>query len=262
MVHDERDDEDENSSNAQPESVLGETDSFDDALTGDGTVEEPTEGAEEDSTNSTSDARPEPDENEGETERDRRTDEPVIDESTTPGEDQHESDRDDPSETADSTNAGTDVEIEAKLSSLRETLEESRQRVDELENRLDDYERRNDREHEELRKYAVEDFAREMLQVKDMLDDAIRLEDFEPDTERRLEMIEQQFENVLTSGRIELIEPDERDPYDNRYHRMEEKVQAEGYEPNQVVHVLDVGYRASDRVIRPARVKVAASQDD
>lgn len=141
---------------------------------------------------------------------------------------------------------------------LREELAATRERVDDLETKVEDYRRRNDREHEEIRKYAVEDLAGEMVTVRDMLEDAIDFEDLAPDTENRLRMVIAQFDKVLTSGSIERIEPEQGESYDNDLHRMADKVRAKSHDENDIVRVLEIGYRTHDRVIRPASVQVAA----
>lgn len=152
-----------------------------------------------------------------------------------------------------------DTDVEAEIAALREAVQESTERIDDLETKLEDYKRRNNREHEELQKYAVEDLADEMLKVKDMLEDAIELEDLEDNTESRLNMIVKQFDSVLTSGHIERIEPDVGEQYNDGWHRMTDKVTAKSHDPGQIVRVVEAGYRTHDRVIKPARVEVAAN---
>lgn len=151
--------------------------------------------------------------------------------------------------------------LNTHVGSLEQTVEHSQERIEELESELSDYQRRNEREHEDIRKYAIADFAQEMLKVKDMLGDAIDIEDFDEGTERRLQMVQKQFDKVLTSGEIERIQPEVQDDYDDKSHRMVEKVTKEGFKKDEIVHVLEIGYKTHDRVIRPARVKVAAEPD-
>ncbi|WP_227134623.1 nucleotide exchange factor GrpE [Halorubellus salinus] len=152
---------------------------------------------------------------------------------------------------------GEDSDDDTEVEDLREALSQTQNRITKLETELEDYERRNEHEHEELRKYTVEELASNMLRVKDMLGDSIEMESLEPDTEERLRMVKKQFDKVLTSGRIERIEPEESDEFDDRLHRMMEKVSTSEYESEQITKVLEVGYKTNDRVIRPARVAVA-----
>jgi len=151
--------------------------------------------------------------------------------------------------------------LRSNVTSLEQSVEQSQRRIEELESELADYERRNEREHEDIRKYAIADFAQEMLKVNDMLGDAIDIEEFEEGTERRLRMVQKRFEKVLTSGEIRRIEPEVQAAYDDRLHRMERKVSKEGFEREEIVRVLEVGYETHGRVLRPARVEVATGQD-
>jgi molecular chaperone GrpE len=47
--------------------------------------------------------------------------------------------------------------------------------------------------------------------------------------------------------------------FDPNYHEAMGQVSAEGVEPNSVVQVLQKGYVLQDRMLRPARVLVAAA---
>lgn len=153
--------------------------------------------------------------------------------------------------------APEDTELTARLSTLEETVEQARERIEELEDSLDDYQRRNEYEHEELRKYALEDFAREILKVKDNLQDAVELEDLPEGTEHRLRILDKQFEQVFTAGQIDKIEPSPGEEYDNDRHRMMDKEESDTHEKEEIVRVIEAGYTVSDRVIRSARVVVA-----
>ncbi|WP_435066938.1 nucleotide exchange factor GrpE [Haloplanus sp. C73] len=153
-----------------------------------------------------------------------------------------------------------DEDVSSRLDSLEAQFEQTQERLDSLETQLADYERRNDREHEELKKYAVEDLAAEMLKVKDSLMDAIEMEELEDGTEQRLRIVGKQFDKVLTSGRLDRIEPEAGEPYDDDRFRMVSKEATDEYEPNHVVRVQESGYQIQDRVIRPARVVVATAE--
>lgn len=155
---------------------------------------------------------------------------------------------------------GQNDDMTSSLAKLEDRLDQTLERIDNLETQLEDYERRNDREHEELKKFAVEDLAGEMLKVKDSLMDAIEMEELEAGTEQRLRIVGKQFDKVLTSGRIDRIEPKEGDPYNDDRYRMVAKEPTDKYEPNHVVRVQEIGYRIHDRVIRPARVVVAEAE--
>lgn len=148
------------------------------------------------------------------------------------------------------------ADLEAKLLALEETVEGFDERIDELEASLNDFQRRNEHEHEEIKKYAIEDFARDMLKIKDNLQDAIKLEELQEDTERRFRILDKQFEQRFTSGGIDKIEPSSGEDYDDDLHRMIDKEESDEHEKEEIIRVVDPGYVISDRVIRPAQVVV------
>ncbi|QSG02932.1 nucleotide exchange factor GrpE [Natranaeroarchaeum sulfidigenes] len=147
--------------------------------------------------------------------------------------------------------------LEERIETLEETVEESQQRIDDLESLLSDYQRRNEHEHEEIKNYAIEDFARDMLDIKDNLQDAIELEDLQEGPERRLQIITKQFDQVFTSEQIDKIEPALGEEYDNDLHRMIDKEATDSYDTEEIVRVVEIGYAISERVIRPAQVVVS-----
>jgi molecular chaperone GrpE len=148
-------------------------------------------------------------------------------------------------------------DTEDKQAELSREIESLRERVDKLDSDLSDYQRRTEHELEELKKYTVEDVASELLEVKDSLEDAIEVENLDEGAEQRLNIVVKQFENRLTSGRIEAYEPEPGDLLDSKYHRVADKVSTANYEDGEIVRALTTGYKTHDRVIRPANVVVA-----
>lgn len=156
-----------------------------------------------------------------------------------------------------SDHEGSPDRIAAKLSALEQTITGVHERVEQLEESLEDHQRRNRHEHEELKKYALEDFAREVLRVRDNLQSAIELEDFSEGTEQRLRILDKQFGQLFTTGQLTKIEPSRGDEYDDHRHRMMNKQPSDEYEAEEIIRVADPGYAVSDRIIRPAQVVVA-----
>lgn len=159
-----------------------------------------------------------------------------------------------------SQNSNSEVKdggIHAEIERLEKKIEQTNKRTEEIESLLEDYQRRNKHEHEELREYAIEEFAREILQIKDNLQTAIEMEDLEEGTEQRLGAIVKKFDGLYTSGQIDRIDPNTGDGFDDNLHRMVDKKPSDNLEKNQIVDILEPGYVISDRVIRPARVIVA-----
>ncbi|MFB6136029.1 MAG: nucleotide exchange factor GrpE [Halobacteriaceae archaeon] len=146
--------------------------------------------------------------------------------------------------------------VEQRLDAHEERLESVRGTVDDLESRLADHRRRSEREREEIRQFAVEDFADAMLQVKDSLDTALEVEDFEPDTAKRLDIVSREFQQALSRANVEPIDDPDAE-FDSLRHKVVGKTDAPGHDPNEIVEIREPGYEIADRVLRPARVVVS-----
>lgn len=109
-------------------------------------------------------------------------------------------------------------------------------------------------------KYALENFATELLPVKDSLEAA--LASSEGATAALISGIEltlKQLNGVFAKFQISEINPlqEKFDPHKHQAMTTVESAQA----PNTVVHVMQKGYALHDRVLRPALVTVAKSPE-
>jgi molecular chaperone GrpE len=105
-------------------------------------------------------------------------------------------------------------------------------------------------------KYAVENFATELVAVKDSLEAALATENastetFKSGVELTLKQLKAAFDkfNVAEENPV-------NQKFDPHRHQAISMVDADA-EPNTVVAVLQKGYKLNDRVIRPALVTVA-----
>jgi molecular chaperone GrpE len=108
-------------------------------------------------------------------------------------------------------------------------------------------------------KYAVENFATELVAVKDSLEAALATdnasaENFKSGVELTLKQLKAAFEKFNVA---------EENPVDQKFdphrHQAIGMVESDA-EPNTVVSVLQKGYKLNDRVIRPALVTVAKTK--
>jgi len=147
-------------------------------------------------------------------------------------------------------------QLMSSIDTLESQLENIESELADVENRLQDYKRRSEREREEIRDYAVENFAKEMIRVKGSLRTALDVEEFEPEKEERLRLIDKEFEKALSSANVQSIEdPDEQ--FDSLRHKVIDKTESENHESGEIVEIKEPGYEISGRVIRPARVVLA-----
>ena len=110
-------------------------------------------------------------------------------------------------------------------------------------------------------KYAVENFAVELLAVKDSLEAALltenaSAENLKSGVELTLKQLSAAFEKCRLTEENPLSQK-----FDPHRHQAISMVEIEGgAEPNTVVSVLQKGYKLNDRVIRPALVTVAKAK--
>jgi molecular chaperone GrpE len=123
----------------------------------------------------------------------------------------------------------------------------------------DNIRKRSQTEIANAHKFAVENFATELLAVKDSLEAALTSETASVDSMRSgVEITLRQLKAVFEKFNVK-----EDDPAGQKFdpHRHQAISTAESdAEPNTVVQVLQKGYLLHDRVIRPALVIVAKSK--
>jgi len=122
--------------------------------------------------------------------------------------------------------------------------------------------RRAQKEREETAKYAVANFAREMLNVSDNFRralDATPKDNNDPALKNLITGIdatERQLQATLERFGIKKLEPLGQ-PFDPNFHRVMIEVDAPDQTPGTVTQVLQAGYVIHDRLLREALVAVA-----
>ena len=144
--------------------------------------------------------------------------------------------------------------------------------VDELKKQIDnlknDYARayadtenlkkRLNAEAEQIRKYRIQSFAKEILPVIDNLERALQTEVNEADEgfKKGVEMTYNQLIAALKNEGVEVIDCLNK-PFDPNFHQAIMQEKKEGIESGIVIEVLQKGYVLKDRILRPAMVKVS-----
>ena len=125
---------------------------------------------------------------------------------------------------------------------------------------MENLRRRTEKEIGDVRKYAVEKFAREMLVVLDSLELGIQAAAGDsPDVSKLREGSEltlRQFLAVLEKFNVQPIEALGA-KFDPTLHQAMTMVESDEAEPNTVVKVFQKGYTINDRLLRPAMVVIA-----
>lgn len=105
-------------------------------------------------------------------------------------------------------------------------------------------------------KFAIENFASELLAVKDSLEAALATENAGAESLKSgVELTLKQLKSVFDKFSLAEISPAGQ-KFDPHQHQAITMVESDA-EPNTVVQVLQKGYRLHERVIRPALVTVA-----
>jgi molecular chaperone GrpE len=177
-------------------------------------------------------------------------------------------------ETPEITNTGQnaaaestpDVEVSQQERGLEQRLKEAELSAQEHHDawlraraEADNIRKRSQTEIANAHKYAVENFATELLAVKDSLEAALASETVSVESLRSgVELTLRQLKSVFERFNVKEIDPTGQ-KFDPHRHQAISMVESDA-EPNTVVQVLQKGYLLNDRVIRPALAMVAKSK--
>ncbi len=155
---------------------------------------------------------------------------------------------------------------------LAALLEDARNRADEhwnqclrLQAELDNLRKRSERDIENAHKYALDQFALELLPVRDSLEmglAAATAAEVDPNklkegTELTLRMLTKAMEKF----NIREIDP-VGEPFDPAFHEAMSMQESAEVAPNTVLSVIQKGYLLNDRLIRPAMVIVSRAPSE
>lgn len=151
----------------------------------------------------------------------------------------------------------------------------AQQEVDKLKDQLlrtlaeyENFRKRADREKEETAKYAITNFARDLLSVADNLRRAL---DSVPEDHKNpeellktlmegVEITETELLSAFKKHGIEKIDPLDQ-PFDHDFHQAMFEAENPDVAPGTIVHVMQCGYQLSGRLLRPALVGVAKEKN-
>lgn len=158
--------------------------------------------------------------------------------------------------------AGPVSEPADELSALRDKAAENWDKYLRAVAELDNVRKRAARDVENARKFALERFASELLAVRDSLEMGLAsaatasVEDLREGSQATL----QQLAATLERFGVTEVDP-EGEPFDPAVHEAMTVQPSPEVEPGTVVAVYQKGYLLNGRLLRPARVVVAAAPD-
>jgi molecular chaperone GrpE len=129
-------------------------------------------------------------------------------------------------------------------------------RLARLQAEFENFRKRNTREQAEFREYATAEAAKNFLPVLDNFNLALKINASDQNLRQGVELIRKQMEEVLAKMGVEAI-PAEGEQFDPRLHEAIEMVDTTEVPDHQIIEELQRGYRAKDRLLRPAMVRVA-----
>lgn len=145
---------------------------------------------------------------------------------------------------------------DAELNQLKAENEELKNKVLRQMAEFDNYKKRTAREKDDLYNFAKANCVEAVLGVVDNFERALQTECSDETFKQGVEMIFNQFNEVLKKLGVEEIEALGK-PFDPEIHNAVNQMEDENFGENTVCQVFQKGYRLGDKVIRHAMVVVA-----
>ena len=162
--------------------------------------------------------------------------------------------------------SGPENTIKEPIEALEEQVSELKDQLLRSVAELDNYRKRAEREKEQLRKFGIANFAKDLLSAADNLRRAVESgpSDLEGANESvknlivGVEMTEKELLNAFEKNGVRKIDPT-GEKFDYNFHQAMFEVETDKEEPGVVMQVLQPGYAIEDRVLRAAMVGVSKS---
>lgn len=156
-------------------------------------------------------------------------------------------------------------ELSQKLEEAEQKATENWDKVLRIQAEMENLKRRTQKDLENAHKFALENFAKELLTVVDSLElglqaaigDSPEVQKFREGSELTLK----QFEAVFSKFNIEVVNPLGQS-FDPELHQAMAMQPSADAEPNSVINVFQKGYVLNGRLLRPAMVVVAKADDN
>lgn len=149
--------------------------------------------------------------------------------------------------------------VEDKAAALEAELKEKSDRILRLQADFENFRRRTAKEKEELAAVITQNILGDLLPLLDNFERAMAVEQTDGEAfQKGVEMIFTQLREVLDKHGLQSIES-EGQTFDPNFHQAVMRVEDSDAPDGTITQVLQKGYQAKGRVIRPAMVQVAGS---
>lgn len=156
-------------------------------------------------------------------------------------------------------------ELEAALAKAEATINEQKESVLRAKAEAENARRRASGEVEKARKFALEGFAGELLNVADNLERALQSVDPENEALKAamegVEITHKSFLSTVEKFGITPIDP-QGQPFNPEHHQAMSMQESADFAPNTVMAVMQKGYVINGRLLRPAMVMVSKSPEN
>ena len=152
-----------------------------------------------------------------------------------------------------------DAPAEDDTAALEAQLKEKSDRILRLQADFENFRRRTAKEKEELAAVITQNLLTDLLPLLDNFERAMAVEQTDGEAfQKGVEMIFTQLREVLDKHGLEGIEAEGK-PFDPNVHQAVMRVENPDVEDGTITQVLQKGYQAKGKVIRPAMVQVAGN---
>lgn len=144
-------------------------------------------------------------------------------------------------------------ELEAQIAALKDAM--LRTAAD-----LENTRKRAEKELQDVGKYAISSFAKDMVNVLENLERTIAaIPDEQKDSPlfKGVELTQKELANALERREIKQIAPQKGDKFDHNLHQAMSQVAEPSVEAGCIVQAMQTGYIIHDRLLRPAMVVVS-----
>jgi len=126
--------------------------------------------------------------------------------------------------------------------------------------------KRYEKQIEEAKNYAINNFAKDLLTVADNLSRALEHKPKNMDQEvenilQGVEMTRQEMKNIFTKYKMEEISPSIGEKFDYNLHYAVTQVPNADHSAGTILELVQTGYMIGDRLLRPATVMVTKSPE-
>lgn len=173
-------------------------------------------------------------------------------------------------ETSEENIVNDEASAEENSDKAEETINPLQEKYDLLNNQyirlaadFDNYRKRNESEREALLKYGAESTLKKMLEVIDNFERGLKAIETVDDCEKVKEcynLAYKNFTDVLAKTGLEPIKA-EGETFDPNFHEAVMQTPTSEKEENTIIAELQKGYKLGDKVLRPALVNVATSEN-